>query len=128
MEKDAIEVDGKLISPVAFTQKILEPKLRGQSKEDITVLRVSVKGKKDGMKTRYTWEMVNNFDHERDITSMARTTAIPAMLTAQWIATGRLDERGVLPMEKIMIGKRFKPFMEELKGYGIEIEFQQERR
>lgn len=126
LDNNAIEMGGTYISPAKFTEKILEPKLRGQSNEDITVLRVLTKGKKDGVRTTFSWEMVNPYDHERNITSMARTTAIPAMLTANWIATEKVGEKGVLPIEKIMIGKRFEPFMKELKGYGIDIAFKQE--
>ncbi|MDY0407155.1 saccharopine dehydrogenase C-terminal domain-containing protein [Virgibacillus sp. 179-BFC.A HS] len=126
LDKDAIEVEGTPISPVKFTEKVLEPQLCGQSNEDITVLRVVVRGLKDGIKTTFTWEMVNPYDRERDITSMARTTAIPAMLTANWIVTGKIREKGVLPTEKIIIGERFEPFMKELKGYGIDIAFRQE--
>ncbi|GGB52881.1 L-lysine dehydrogenase [Virgibacillus dakarensis] len=125
LDKEIIEVDGNPVSPARFTEKILEPKLRGKSNEDITVLRVVVKGKRDGMSTSYTWEMVDFYDHERNITSMAKTTAIPAMLVANWIVNGRIKEKGIIPVEKIMIGERFDPFISELNEYGIDLRFQE---
>ncbi|WP_366924299.1 saccharopine dehydrogenase NADP-binding domain-containing protein [Metallumcola ferriviriculae] len=127
LEEDSIEVDGNLISPKRLTEKILEPKLRGQSIEDITVLRVLTKGKKNGVSTTHIWEMVDLYDHERNITSMAKTTAIPAMLLANWILSKKITETGVVPVENIIIGDRFNPFIEQLDKYGIEIKYQEQQ-
>lgn len=125
LDQEPIEVNGHLVSPAKLTEKILEPKLHGQSNEDITVLRVTTKGRKDGVNTTYTWEMIDFYDHDRNITSMAKTTAIPAMLVANWIANDRIKEKGIVPVEKIMIGERFDPFLSELNEYGIDIKFQE---
>lgn len=125
LDQEPIEVNGDLVSPAKLTEKILEPKLHGQSNEDITVLRVTTKGRKDGVSKTYTWEMIDFYDHDRNITSMAKTTAIPAMLVANWIANDRIKEKGIVPVEKIMIGERFDPFLSELNEYGIDIKFQE---
>lgn len=125
LDQEPIEVNGHLVSPAKLTEKILEPKLHGQSNEDITVLRVTTKGRKDGVSKTYTWEMIDFYDHDRNITSMAKTTAIPAMLVANWIANDRIKEKGIVPVEKIMIGERFDPFLSELNEYGIDIKFQE---
>lgn len=125
-DEQPIEVDGHSTSPRAFTEKILAPKMKGNSKEDITVLRVEVSGLKARQQTKYTWEMVDFYDHERNITSMAKTTALPAMLLANWIAMEKIKEVGIVPIEKVIIGDRFSPFLEELKDLGIEIAFREE--
>ncbi|PUB11950.1 saccharopine dehydrogenase family protein [Paenisporosarcina sp. OV554] len=122
-DNDAISVDGVRITPRAFTEKILAPKMVGNSNEDITVLRVEVSGMKDGKSTKYTWEMVDFYDHGRNITSMAKTTAIPAALMAKWIAMKNITETGVIPIESIIVRERFEPFIEEMKSLGITIEF-----
>ncbi|GIN84491.1 saccharopine dehydrogenase [Heyndrickxia sporothermodurans] len=118
-----IDLDGHYITPRFFTEKILAPKLKGESNEDITVLRVDVYGLKEGEERKITWEMIDFYDHKRDITSMAKTTAIPAMLMATWIASGKVKERGIVPIENIIIGDRFLPFMEELNQLGVQINF-----
>lgn len=125
-EEESIEVDGKLISPRRLTEKVLEPKLRGNSIEDITVLRVVTKGKKNGEDTTHTWEMIDYYDHERNITSMAKTTAIPAMLLASWILDKKVTETGIVPVENIIVGERFNPFIEELSDNGIEIKYKKQ--
>ncbi|WP_164670208.1 saccharopine dehydrogenase family protein [Virgibacillus doumboii] len=126
LDEDSIEIDGNLISPRKLTEKILEPKLRGKSSEDITVLRVVTKGKKAGLNTAFRWEMVDFYDHKRNITSMAKTTAIPAMLVANWILLGEIEETGVVPVENIIIGNQFEPFLNELNNHGIIIKAQEE--
>lgn len=67
--------------------------------------------------------MVDFYDHERNITSMAKTTAMPALLLAEKIISGEVNEKGVLPVEELIIGDRFDPFMEGLKEKGIDIAF-----
>ncbi|MBN6206095.1 saccharopine dehydrogenase NADP-binding domain-containing protein [Ralstonia pickettii] len=121
LDEDKINVDGSSLSPRKFTEKVLEPHLRGKSNEDITVIRVTTTGKKNGKNTTYIWEMVDFYDQQRGITSMAKTTAIPAMLMAKWILNGKVKEIGVVPIENIIIGERFSPFINELSEKGVKI-------
>lgn len=114
------------ITPRAIAEKILAPKMIGASNEDITVLRVEVSGIKEGKATKHIWEMVDLYDYERQITSMAKTTAIPAALIAKWIASKKLTETGVVPVESLIIRERFQPFVEELSSLGIEINYKEE--
>lgn len=121
LDKEPITVDGITTTPRAFAEKILAPKMVGESNEDITVVRVEVSGMKDGKSTKYTWEMVDLYDHERNITSMAKTTAIPAALTAKWISMQHITETGVVPLESLIINERFQPFLDEMSSLGIDI-------
>jgi lysine 6-dehydrogenase len=125
-DKEPMEFEGIKTTPLAFTEKILAPKLVGQSNEDITVVRVEVRGMKNGNKTKFMWQMVNLYDSEREITSMAKTTAIPAALLAKWITTGKIVETGVVPVESLIIRDRFEEFLNELESLGIVIEGQEE--
>ncbi|MEH6986289.1 saccharopine dehydrogenase family protein [Cytobacillus firmus] len=125
-DDEPIDINGTQIRPRAFSEKVLAPKLQGKTKEDITVLRVEVNGKKSGVQTKYTWEMVDFYDHERNITSMAKTTALPAMLLANWIAEGKIAEKGIVSVEELIIKDRFAPFMEQLGELGINIRFKEE--
>ncbi|MGB2993617.1 MAG: saccharopine dehydrogenase C-terminal domain-containing protein [Paenisporosarcina sp.] len=125
-DNDAISVDGMTITPRVFTEKILAPKMLGRSNEDITVLRVEVRGMKDKKATKYTWQMVDLYDHGRNITSMAKTTAIPAALMAKWIALKTITETGVVPIESLIVRERFQPFIEEMSRLGININFNEE--
>ncbi|KQL52698.1 L-lysine dehydrogenase [Heyndrickxia shackletonii] len=123
LDEKPIVVEGIEVSPRKMTEAILAPQLKGKSNEDITVVRVTVKGIKNGKPTEYEWEMVDFYDHNRNITSMAKTTSIPAMLMAKWIAEGKIGERGIVPPESIIVRDRFHPFIEELAEYGIHFTF-----
>ena len=70
--------------------------------------------------------MVDLYDHKRNITSMAKTTALPAMLLANWIAEGKINAVGIVPIENVIINEHFNPFVEELKSLGVEIAFREE--
>ena len=126
LDNNPIEVEGVTITPRAFAERILAPKMIGASHEDVTVLRVEVSGIKDGKSTKFTWEMVDLYDHERKITSMAKTTAIPAAIMAKWIACKKIIETGVVPVESLIVKERFQPFMDELNNLGIQIDFKED--
>ena len=126
LDTEEISVAGTVTTPRKVAEKILTAKMIGDSIEDITIVRVEVSGVKDGKSTKYTWEMIDLFDHERNITSMAKTTALPAALAAKWIALEIITETGVVPIEKLIIRDRFQPFIDELNSVGIEIECKEE--
>lgn len=121
LNEEPIDVDGVMVSPRRFSMALLEPQLKGASEEDITALRVTVTGKKDGRPAGNEWEMVDLYDKERSLTSMAKTTGFPTVVMGEMLAEGRLPERGVLAPEELLVGDRFEPFLAELKGRGIEI-------
>lgn len=122
LDHKPIEVQGVMTTPVNFSERILAPKMTGVSNEDVTVVRVEVNGTKDGKVKNYTWEMVDVYDHERNISSMAKTTALPAALAAKWIAEKKISETGVVPIETVIVNERFEPFIEALNELGIHIE------
>lgn len=126
LDDTMVSIQGTAITPKSFAEKILAPKMSGHSIEDITVLRVEVSGVKQGRPTKHTWEMTDLYDHVRKITSMAKTTAIPALLIAQWIAGKKITETGVIPIESLIIRERFQPFLTELANLGIEIAYKEE--
>lgn len=121
LNEEPIDVDGVMVSPRRFSMALLEPQLKGASEEDITALRVTVTGRKDGRPAGNEWEMVDLYDKERGLTSMAKTTGFPTVVMGEMLAEGRLPERGVLAPEELLVGDRFEPFLAALKGKGIEI-------
>ncbi|MDW0109747.1 saccharopine dehydrogenase family protein [Sporosarcina aquimarina] len=125
LDKEPFEMDGITTTPAKLSEKILALKLIGGSNEDVTVVRVEVDGMKDGHHKKVTWEMVDLYDCERNITSMAKTTALPAALAAKWIAERKIIETGVVPIETIIVKKRFDPFVAELDELGIHIKFKE---
>jgi lysine 6-dehydrogenase len=126
LDETPIEVDGALVSPQKLAVRLLERQMKGGSNEDITVLRVTVTGTRGGERKKLEWEMVDHYDNERKMTSMAKTTGFPAILLAEWMAEGKLEKRGVAAIEDVIVGRHFDPFLQELGKRGITISFKEE--
>lgn len=126
LDDTPLEIEGIVTTPRAISEKILLPKMAGVSNEDITVVRVEVTGKKSGKKVKHQWDMIDLYDHGRGITSMAKTTALPAAVFAKWIANKSITETGIVAVEEVIINERFQPFIDELESLGISFEYKEE--
>ena len=102
---DKIEIQGKAISPLDFTSKILfnEWKL-GEKEEELTVMRVTVKGKnKKGQLEEVVYNLYDEYNSETNTASMSRTTGYTATAAANLFLEGLFSEKGVFPPE--LVGK-----------------------
>jgi len=68
--------------------------------EDITVLEIRVKGIRQGQQTDETYRMVDYYDKQNHISSMARTTGYTCAATARLLLTNDINS-GVLAAEHI---------------------------
>ena len=118
---EPIEVDGVKIVPRKVAISILDKALRLGEEKDVTVLRVDATGKKDGNNVEYSFVMVDFFDEERRVTSMARTTGCTAAIVGRMVARGDIQERRVVPPEVAVAGK-FERLITELADRGIRIQ------
>ena len=103
---EKIEVDGKMIAPLEFTSKMLfnEWKL-GETEEEITVLRVTLKGENSkGQTEEVVYTMHDEYCSETGTSSMARTTGYTATAAANLFLEGLFNEKGVFPPE--LVGKQ----------------------
>lgn len=120
--KDKVHVNGVGVSPRQLTIQLLTRKLRKTEIRDIVALKVEVSGIKKGKRIRHVYHMLDHYERERGITAMARTTAYPASIIAQFLLTGAVREKGVVPPEKIGAdGALFRRFLNELKKRGVAI-------
>jgi len=121
-DKEKIDVEGVHVSPRNVTAKLFERKLCKPELRDIVALKVEVSGVKNGTQKSYTYHLLDQYDEKQQVTSMARTTAYPASITAQLILKKAIKEKGVIPPEKIgMNGELFQMFLDELENRGIRI-------
>lgn len=100
-----IEVDGSKISPLKVTSEILfnEWKL-GLEEEELTVMKVILYGENE----KVIWSLLDYYDKETGISSMARTTGYTCTAAVNLIAQGIFSEKGVFPPE--LVGKDKKCF------------------
>lgn len=92
------------ISPLEFTSKLLinEWKL-GPEEEEFTIMKVIVKGEKDGKRRTIEYNLLDRYDKKTKISSMSRTTGYTCTAAVNLIAKNLFAEKGVFPPE--LIGK-----------------------
>lgn len=100
--KEKINVGGTSISPLDITSKLLFPKWELKTgEEDITVMKVIVEGIKDNKQLRYTWNLLDVYDPDTKVHSMARTTGYTATMALRMVASGLYSRKGVSAPEYI---------------------------
>ncbi len=99
---EAVNVNGKEIIPLEITSKLLFDKWKlNEGDEDLTVLRIIIEGVKEGKKVRYSYDMIDRYDKEKGIISMARTTGYTCTAVARQILQGNFTRKGICPPEFI---------------------------
>ena len=103
-DKEEIEINGTRLRPLDLTSRLLFKSWKLEEGDvDLTVMRIIVEGKKDGKRTRYTYELFDRHDEVTGVHSMARTTGYTATVVARMLAEGLFTEKGVIVPE--FIGK-----------------------
>ncbi|MCF6271115.1 MAG: saccharopine dehydrogenase family protein [Melioribacteraceae bacterium] len=100
--KEEIEINGKMISPLEFTSKLLFPKWKLEEGEvDITIMKIIVDGTKDNAKVNSSYYLFDKYDTETKVHSMARTTGYTATMAIRMLANGLFTQKGIIPPEFI---------------------------
>jgi saccharopine dehydrogenase-like NADP-dependent oxidoreductase len=126
LDSEPVMVDGAVVDRMRFLAAVIEPHIQYRDDErDVVVVRVDVKGGKDGCKKRAVYQVIDRRDLKTGFTAMSRTVGYTASIGAQMIASGEITKRGVLsPVNDIP----FVPFAQELRKRDIRItsEFKEE--
>lgn len=104
-DEKPIDVNGKKVSPMEFTSKVLfnEWKL-GATEEELTVMRVTLIGiNANGQKEEVVYDLYDEYNQDTNTSSMARTTGYTATAAANMFLDGIFSEKGVFPPE--LVGK-----------------------
>ncbi|TFF91587.1 saccharopine dehydrogenase, partial [Candidatus Thorarchaeota archaeon] len=117
---DSTEHDfaGTKVAPRTVLEGLLTENLP-KAEKDATLMRISIEGWKGTESRKIEYNMIDYYDEDTGLTSMMRTTAFPAATIAVMLADGTIEEKGVLPPERVVPPE---PFIEALGERGIEIE------
>lgn len=122
LDEKQVDVEGVTLSPRKLTVKLFKEKLWRPEIKDVVVMKVEVSGVKNGKQVRYIYRLLDQYDENRGITAMARTTAYPASITAQFMFRKAIKEKGVVPPEELGAGEEFfQMFLNELEKRGIRV-------
>jgi lysine 6-dehydrogenase len=110
--KEPVLINGTLISPLEFTSKLLFPKWKlEEGEEDLTIMQVITEGIKDGVRMRYTWDLLDRYDPKTRVHSMARTTGYTATMAVRMLAQGLYTRKGVTAPEFLGKDARIVKFL-----------------
>jgi saccharopine dehydrogenase-like NADP-dependent oxidoreductase len=117
---EPVAVDGVSVVPKRVVDAVLYPRVRlGEGESDVTVLRVTAVGTRDGQPARRVAEMVDRADRGTGFTSMARTTSFTAAIVGRLIARGGIGGRGLQPPEYLVAGLAFDRLVADLAIHGV---------
>ncbi len=100
--KEPLKVNGQSVVPLDVTGALLFPQWTYREDEaDLTIMRITVEGRKDGRPVKRVLEMLDHYDPATKITSMARTTGYTCSAVVRLVADGRFTRQGICPPEYI---------------------------
>ncbi|MCK6542466.1 saccharopine dehydrogenase NADP-binding domain-containing protein [bacterium] len=86
---------------------------------DAVLVRVTVKGIKDGNPKEIQYQIVDYGDASNNITAMMRLTSYPISVIAQMMTQGKITEKGAVPQE---LAVPTRSFIEALRARNIDIQ------
>jgi lysine 6-dehydrogenase len=122
LDREPISFEGRSVAPFEVFSQIIYPKVRlVEGEKDVTVLKVVVEGFKKGLVTSYAFTLVDFYDENRDITSMARTTSFPAAIATRMLGRKRISRKGLAFPAEVLRGELLRDFLKELSDRGVNI-------
>jgi saccharopine dehydrogenase-like NADP-dependent oxidoreductase len=121
---EPVQIGGQPVRPIDLTAKLLIPAWQlDEGDKDLTVLRVEVEGIVEGEHVVRRYDLLDRYDAEANITSMARTTGYTCTAMVNAIAEGLYTEPGLSPPE--LVGRNEEAFyfiFDYLAARGIRFE------
>jgi len=116
LELEPVEVKGVRVAPRDVAVAVMGPRLTSR-KPDLVALRVSVAGRKAGVPTMLSWELVDRYDAEHGISAMMRTTGYSLAITGLFQGRGRIAPGVFTPDESMPA----EDYIAELATRGVQI-------
>lgn len=119
------------VAPRELTAQLMCEKMAGNNHADVTIMRVEAHEKRPGgLRARIgldrreprvlSFTMVDRFDSKTGLTSMMRTTAWPAAIVVQMLASGEIAKRGGIHQE---LDIPAQAFLDAMSARGISIDY-----
>ncbi len=118
-----IQAESGAVRPRDVTEALLFDQWRFEEGEpDLTVMRITVEGVKDGSRVRHVYTLLDYYDPDTETSSMARTTGYTCTAMVNLVARGTWSEPGVAPPEVVgRDGPCFDSVVSHLEDRGVHI-------
>lgn len=103
---EAIHVDGADVKPRRVFGELLQKNLPADG-PDYVLVRLDFVGQSGGETKKLRYDVVDKLDESTGLSAMMRTTAFPASIIAQMMASGDVLVRGATPQEKAIDPEKF---------------------
>jgi saccharopine dehydrogenase-like NADP-dependent oxidoreductase len=121
--EEPVMVRNSEVKPKLVSARVLERSLTMPDVGDLLAMCVEVSGMKDEERLGFSYRVLEYYDHEKDVSAMARTTAYTASIVAGLLVRGYIQDRGVVPMEKLGANHNLVDnIVSELGKRGVEVE------
>ena len=120
---DKIDFQGCKISPREFLETMLVKSLTHENTKDLSLMRIEVIGFRDKKKMKISYQVIDYYDEENNLTSMMRMTSYPAAIIARMMAIGDVKKKGVVTQEYNVPSDLM---LEELRKRNVNIEYKEE--
>jgi lysine 6-dehydrogenase len=114
---EPIVVGTSVLTAKEMFVELLQRKLTGTDR-DVVLLRVSIRGVRANHEQTLSFNLIDFYDENDNITAMMRTTAFPTSIIAQLVARKVIHQRGVLTPEQCV---PLRPLLAELHAKGINV-------
>ncbi len=95
-----LELNGMKVSPYdVLTEVIRRIPKRSRDPEDAEAIRVDIQGETQGRETLARTEAVVQYHRRWGLSAGTADTGVPPSIIAQWLASGKITRRGVMPPE-----------------------------
>ena len=124
ISEEPIDYDGTSVVPRELFHKIIYPLVKFDTEagdRDLTVLLIHVEGVKNGEEKIVEYDMVDFYDEERGITSMAKTTGFSAAIIARMLGRGAIKAKGIQWPVRVVKGELFEELLGKLRERGVEV-------
>lgn len=122
LDLEPLAVGEQQVVPRDLFIAAVEPRLKRPEGRDLVALRVVVDGTRGGEAHRVTYDLLDFFDEENEISAMERTTGYSLSITGQMQVTGQIAMEGAQTPDRCVPAAAY---IDELGRRGVEIRRQE---
>lgn len=121
---EEVDVKGTKIRPVDLTAKLLFPLWKlGEGEKEFTVMKILIEGRENDREFSVQWDLLDYYNVEKNVTSMARTTGYTCNAVVNLLAANKVDKTGIIPPEYLGEDtENFTFILNYLKNRGVIIQ------